>query len=239
MSVPNPIIVEMEVVANNVPVAMSVATQYDLPIDLETLEATANGDYDAPTGKAYNRVEVDVPGPSGTVQINSNGTHDVKDYASAEVSVPMPDESYWSTGPYSGYRNLYRKNMHCPGGTQAGFDGAENLETFITEAGDMTVYYMFGDCFKLKTVEFRGASKAASYLPFRGLNANNSALESVTLGGVGHAISTITFPLNYNGVFDLTIYVADDQTRPLSGHPFGCPNANIIYRSSVSGEILS
>ena len=88
MSIPNPIIVDMEVVANNVPAQMEVATQYDLPIDLQTLEADHNGNYSALSGVAWDSVHVAVPGPSGTVQINANGTVDVEQYASASVNVP-------------------------------------------------------------------------------------------------------------------------------------------------------
>lgn len=85
---PNPIIVDMEVVANNVPVQMGVATQYDLPIDLETLQATANGDYTAPAGVAWDKAHVEVSVPTGTINIDQNGTYDVTEKASAVVNVP-------------------------------------------------------------------------------------------------------------------------------------------------------
>lgn len=88
MSQPNPIIVEMSVQSNDVVVPMSVATQYAMPVELKTLEATENGDYDAPSGVAWDRVEVDVSTPSGTVEINSNGIYDVAGYAQADVNVP-------------------------------------------------------------------------------------------------------------------------------------------------------
>ena len=88
MSQPNPIIVEMSVQTNDVVVPMSVATLYAMPVDLQALEATENGEYDAPPGVAWDRVDVDVSAPIGTVEINRNGTFDVEQYATAEVAVP-------------------------------------------------------------------------------------------------------------------------------------------------------
>lgn len=62
---------------------------------IEALEVTANGTYEAPSGTdGYNPVVVNVPvpdgyiQPSGSVTITENGTHDVSEYASAEVNVP-------------------------------------------------------------------------------------------------------------------------------------------------------
>lgn len=51
---------------------------------------TANGSYDPADDDAdgYSGVTVNVPGPSGTVNITTNGTHDVANYASAAVNVP-------------------------------------------------------------------------------------------------------------------------------------------------------
>lgn len=72
---PNPIIVEMTVESNDVVVPMTVATQYDLPIDLETLEADHNGDYDAPSGTAWDSAHVAVPGIEvEALSVTENGT---------------------------------------------------------------------------------------------------------------------------------------------------------------------
>ena len=57
----------------------------------EELTATENKTYNAPSGKAYNPVIVNVPNPStGTLNITSNDTYDVTDYASVDVNVPNP-----------------------------------------------------------------------------------------------------------------------------------------------------
>lgn len=59
---------------------------------LEALNVSANGDYYPESGvDGYDEVHVTVPSypePTGTIQISSNGTVNVQDYASAEVNVP-------------------------------------------------------------------------------------------------------------------------------------------------------
>lgn len=59
-------------------------------ITTEELEVDENGTYTAPLGKAYTPVKVNVPQPSGSVNITENGTVDVKDYETAVVNVPNP-----------------------------------------------------------------------------------------------------------------------------------------------------
>lgn len=53
-----------------------------------TINITTNGDHDV---TSYATAHVDVPGitPTGTINITSNGTHDVTNYATAAVNVPQ------------------------------------------------------------------------------------------------------------------------------------------------------
>lgn len=50
-----------------------------------TLEITSNGQHNVRT---YENVDVEVPQPTGTIEITENGTYNVFDYAQAEVDVP-------------------------------------------------------------------------------------------------------------------------------------------------------
>lgn len=58
-----------------------------------TLEATANGYYHMHNYGVYESVTVNVPGPTGSINISTNGTHDVTNYASAVVNVPSGGSS--------------------------------------------------------------------------------------------------------------------------------------------------
>lgn len=64
-------------------------------ITVEPLTVTANGTQTAPSGKAYSPVTVNVPQPSGTknITISQNGTttENVKNYASASITVDVPN----------------------------------------------------------------------------------------------------------------------------------------------------
>lgn len=50
-----------------------------------TLEITSNGQHNVRT---YENVDVEVPQPTGTIEIIENGTYNIFDYAQAEVDVP-------------------------------------------------------------------------------------------------------------------------------------------------------
>jgi len=61
----------------------------DVEPNLETLSVTENGLYLPESGTdGFDRVNVDVPQPSGSMTITENGTYDVTEFAEAVVDVP-------------------------------------------------------------------------------------------------------------------------------------------------------
>lgn len=75
-------------------VVVNVAVSQDDPV-IQTLEVTENGTYAVPDGvDGYGVVTVNVPipdgyvRPSGTLEVDENGTFDVLGYASVDVNVP-------------------------------------------------------------------------------------------------------------------------------------------------------
>ena len=69
-----------------VPSTLSVAIVNEGDVVVKSLTATENGTYQE-QGKAYSPVVVDVPQPSGNINITENGDYDVTNYATAHIDV--------------------------------------------------------------------------------------------------------------------------------------------------------
>lgn len=87
-----PITVQAQLSTNTVTIPCSLDPKVEVQGNVEVLplSVTENGEY-SEQGKAYSPVTVNVPGivPTGTLQITGNGTHDVTQYASANVQRPF------------------------------------------------------------------------------------------------------------------------------------------------------
>lgn len=96
----------------------------------------------------------------------------------------------------------------------------------------------FSNCKNLrKLVITHGCQSGDTYL------ANNCPkLQEIQIGSVGHVGHTLysnSFSSSGTQATDktLTVYVTDTETIPVSGAPWGFTGANVIYRSSTTGEI--
>lgn len=213
--------------------------------------------YDPANGKGFGDYIDAIPTgitPTGTKQIsiNSNGTttEDVTNYASAQITVAVPAEEYYrvpSTGciypkvldiTLEGYSaNNYggRRWGYCSEMTEATIRGMTVLNNMISP--------VFQSCKKLKKVKIPDASGSNNSF----IVISSTAVEEIQIGSIGHAMTAI-----YGNAFSgctqsgltITIYVnasslADVPSNVKDRSPFGATNAEIVYRSSTTGEVLT
>lgn len=184
--------------------------------------------------------------PSGSLPINVNGTHDVTQYASAEVNVPLPPEAkYTATG------RIYTEHVVVPDA--------------VTSLGE-SVYAISG----IQSINLNNVTSISNYSCGRNntglaslicpkltsynlyLCMNGEDLETIQLGSIGYPVTSISFNKwlgtvsgRSSGGFTVTIYVdatrIDDipesvRTNAKGGSGAYC-NA-VIYRNSITGEVL-
>lgn len=156
----------------------------------------------------------------------------------------------------------YAKDMHIPklvlGISAFGFmQDAENLETVICDdnrtlggSNANRVNNYFTRCTKLTSVEF-------PYLQGLLTNYTNyffggcTSLKKVTFGSVGYPIANLQPTTGNDRIFNgltqadlvITVYVnantlTDVPVEVTALSPWGATNATIVYRSSVTGEVL-
>lgn len=150
VDVPDPVLDSLSITANGKYTPPSGTDGYNsivvnVPSEeptLDDLSVTANGTYTPPSNiDGYNKVVVNVPDsgitPTGTLNITTNGTHNVYNYASAKVNVPTSDPVLKSiniteNGRYTpptgtdGYNEVY---------VSVSADGTELAPINITENG--------------------------------------------------------------------------------------------------------
>ena len=156
----------------------------------------------------------------------------------------------------SKYGVLYKKNMvlestNIPTGASMMFAGMTYMESFEAPNfcgsapsdtnGTFGSFYIFSGNPALKRVILPTVKKFNAYMPFMSnQDGIRPPLEEFQLGSVGHPFESFQYDFGINHADfapTVTIYVADETELPLSGHPWDAPYANIVYRSSTTGEI--
>lgn len=156
----------------------------------------------------------------------------------------------------------YAKDMHIPRlkmglGTFGLMSGAENLETVICDetrllGGSQSnrVNEYFRNCTKLNSADFpyvQGFITGYTNFFFSGC----TSLKKVTFGSIGHPITDLQSEAGNDRIFRgvnqsdlvITVYVnanaiSNIPTEVTTNAPWGATNATIVYKSSVTGEVL-
>ena len=121
------------------------------------------------------------------------------------------------------------------------FRACENMKSF--SAPNWTSLVQINENPNLETLLLPRINKSIGNYQLQ----NNPKLKTCQLGSVGHPITGITsMAMRYMPQSDLTITVyvdassiADVPANVKNNAPWGATNATIIYRSSITGEILS
>lgn len=121
---------------------------------------------------------------------------------------------------------------------ESAFRKCTGLVSITIPVGVSILYnYTFRYCSNLQTFIAPGIEIIV------GANAalgNNSKLETVILGSIGHPVTSIYYTAFFNDNqlgLTITIYVTPG-TQPLVSSPWGATNATIVYRSAVDGSVL-
>lgn len=171
-------------------------------VTVEPLAVSENGEYSAPSGKAYNPVTVNVPSsgitPVGTKSITENGTGiDVTNFAAVDVNVPSgggssiddlvskqivnADVTASSIGSYAFYQCTELVSVSIPNVTSIGshaFDGCRKLSGVLLPDGITELpAYTFQGCFALTSMTIPSSVTSIKSSAFSGC----SSLSSITV----------------------------------------------------------
>ena len=197
--------------------------------------------------------------PTGTIQITTNGTHDVTNYASADVQVPTTAPAHYiektvnSSGKLIGGSTI----MDFTGVTDVGnymlyyayyqntsISGAVDMSDLTTISGTQACYYMFRGCTGITSVDLSGlttisGSSGCIYM-FQGC----TGLTSVDLSG----LTTVSGPYPCQYMFQgcsgitsvdlssLTTVSGNQGCNVMFGGCTGLTSIDLSGLTTISGE---
>lgn len=230
------------------PVTVNVPIPDGYIVPSGTKNITENGTHDA---KAYESVSVNVPVPdgyiipSGELEITENGEYDITDKASVIVSV---EESGGAELLFTASGAIYVEELVVPETVTALNSGVYNINGFksITALGvtELKGHYCFGGAWN--SLEVLICPRLTSWPGNYWCRGGN--LKEVQAGSIGYPVTAMLnakgFDLNSRSDLVITIYVdattlAEVPTEVSSYSPFGATNATIVYRNSITGEVIS
>lgn len=176
-------------------------------ITVEPLTVTRNGTQTAPSGKAYSPVTVNVPQPSGTINIVANGQQDVSMSAVANVNVE-PSVVWLNFGSEGGTATLANPFP--------GLDYNDLAAEFAPRNGRLEAFISF---------EISGIQ--AAFHPFS-QGSNIVGMAFVPDGGDGNPIGGYALWTNIGRLSTLLMYVGG-QMQDLTAMAASIPCDTAIY----------
>lgn len=206
------------------------------------------------------QLDADLTSVADAIRAKTGGTADLQfpaDFVSEIGSISGGGEIYYTPNMVP-----YAKDMHIPGITMgiANFglmSGAENLETVICDdnrtlggSNPNRVNAYFRDCTELISAEFPYLQGfLSSYI--NSFFSGCTSLKKVIFGSIGYPITNLQPTATNDRIFSgltqadlvITVYVnantlADVPAEVTTLSPWGATNATIVYKSSVTGEVL-
>lgn len=177
-------------------------------ITVEPLTVTSNGTQTAPSGKAYSPVTVNVPQPSGTVNIAANGQEDVSTYAVANVNV-QPGIAYVNDA-------IHESGTATLANPFDGLDYSSLVDGLAPSTARWNAFIMF---------QFQGMD--VLYHPFTVNNAIN-AMAFLPNDGQGNPIGAYASWDRYGALGSLYL-LSGGQMQDLSSIAANIPVMTIIY----------
>lgn len=195
----------------------------------------------------------------------SNDTYDTTKVNSVTVDVPMPDMTIYGHNGANNY-TFYLADMVLTGDISLPqsrrttmFNDCANLKSFIWEttgqvggSAENSMVTFFKNCTALEHVSFPYTTGIPTAGFAEDIILGCESIKDFTVGSVGHpntlgmGTQSGQFQLfrNIAYTFDVIIYanansLADVPAVLKTGSPWGAINANIIYKSSVTGEVLT